>query len=80
MCTTYYFTDHYSLLAQLGVSNVLQPGTAQSAVPMVRGTLAAQITPKPEYFSRPSLRAFLTDTAGDVGQGTAFGFQGEVWF
>jgi maltoporin len=76
---TYFFTDHYSLAFQLGASNVKQPGPAGSvaSTPLVRATLSPQITPKAEFYSRPSLRAFLTRT---FGQETAYGFQGEVWF
>jgi maltoporin len=75
----YFFSDHYSIMAEIGASNVKQTGLTgtQAGTPLVRATIAPQITPKSEFFARPSLRAFLTDT---FGHDSAYGLQGEVWF
>jgi maltoporin len=81
----YFFTDHYSLAFEAGASNVRQAGE-NGGKPMYRLTIAPQISPKPEFYARPVLRAFLTRTFLQgtsnalVSTATSVGFQGEVWF
>ncbi len=82
----YFFTDHYSLVFDAGASSVRQAGSFTGAVPMYRVTIAPQISPKPQFYARPVLRAFLTRTFTQgsptelLSTNTSFGFQGEVWF
>jgi hypothetical protein len=53
--------------------------TRVGSTPMARVTIAPQISPKSEFFSRPVLRLFLTDTVTQD-HGVSYGFQGECWF
>jgi maltoporin len=81
----YFINDHYSVALEAGGSNVRQAGES-GGKPMYRVTIAPQLSPKPEFYARPVLRAFLTRTfvqgVSDalVSTATAYGFQGEVWF
>jgi maltoporin len=81
----YFFNDHYSIALEAGGSNVKQAGDT-GGKPMYRVTIAPQISPKPEFYARPVLRAFLTRTFVQgtsnalVSTATSVGFQGEVWF
>ena len=72
---TYFFDDHYSIAFELGGSRV-----TSTEKTMFRTTIAPQISPKSEFFSRPVLRAFLTKTYNIAEPSTSFGFQGEIWF
>ena len=83
---TYYFSDHFSTMLELGMGNVKLAGTNVHSNNLYRVTLAPQITPKAEFFARPSLRAFITRTMAPQSSDansfteTSYGFQGEVWF
>jgi maltoporin len=77
---TYFFGDHYSVAFEAGVSNVRQSSANPSpSTPLIRATIAPQISPRLDFFSRPVLRLFVTDTFTQS-KGAGYGFQGEVWF
>ena len=75
----YFFSEKYSVAFEGGVSNARQSGAVQGSKPLARLTLAPQISPRSEFFARPVLRAFVTDTISED-HGVSYGFQGEVWF
>ena len=75
-----FLSDHYSIAFEAGASTVRQSSpVAVSSHPLTRFTIAPQVSPKLSFFSRPVLRAFLTDTPTEK-NGMSYGFQGEVWF
>jgi maltoporin len=75
-----FLSDHYSIAFEAGASTVRQSSpTVVSSHPLTRFTIAPQVSPKLSFFSRPVLRAFLTDTPTET-NGISYGFQGEVWF
>jgi maltoporin len=77
---TYFFSEHYSLAFEAGAADAkLSTSNTTPSTPLVRFTLAPQLSPTSEFFSRPVLRAYITETTS-ASQGPAFGFQGEVWF
>jgi maltoporin len=60
----YFFTDHFSVAAELGYEKVdrdkfYAPGTSSSH--LTKETLAVQWSPQPSWWSRPSLRLFVTN-------------------
>ncbi len=90
---TYYFSDIYSVTGQVGRSAVkVDSGTDNY---LVRSTLAFQIQPKTGFFTRPSLRFYITNNDWNNDNATvkagstvlanktnyvALGTQAEVWF
>ena len=54
----YYFNKYFSFATEIGIENVAAP-TGQNGW-LRKLSFAPQISPKPEFFSRPVLRAFLT--------------------
>jgi maltoporin len=81
----YFFTKHYSVAVEAGASSVRQANQTGST-PLYRMTIAPQISPKPEFYARPVLRAYLTRSwvpsasTQFISTATSFGFQGEIWF
>lgn len=88
----YSFTQYLSLATELGIDNT-QAGDADSAT-LGKLTIAPQITPGPNFWARPSIRAFATLAMwNDAGKGriggpvysnetlgTSFGVQLESWW
>ncbi|MBK1791296.1 carbohydrate porin [Persicirhabdus sediminis] len=88
----YHFTDHFSVALEAGIdyvdSDLFDSGT------VYKFTIAPQLTPKRDYFSRPALRLFLTwatwsddlegyvapRTNGDDTSGLSAGIQVESWW
>ncbi len=72
----YFFSEVFSVAVEVGGSSVTYPGSGQNNK-FIRTTIAPQITPKIDFFARPALRAYVTNTWG---RSSGFGLQGEVWF
>lgn len=91
----YYFSDVYSAALELGQSKVDVESEENGERILSRSTLALQMHPKMGQFTRPVLRAFVTnsswndankekvndlDAYDDKNSETSTGFQAEVWF
>lgn len=88
----YFFSDHYSIALEAGWDHTDTEGGARGSLGKL--TLAPQISPAPSFWSRPSLRAFITyafwsdefrgavapSAHGDRTDGLSLGVQMESWF
>jgi maltoporin len=72
----YFVTEYLSLALEVGGSSVY-PAGGNRASQYLRTTFATQLSPKIDFFARPVLRAYVTNTWG---WGGGYGLQGEVWF
>lgn len=88
---TYFFSDHYSTALELGNSVVDVEGEDEKRT-LTRSTLAFQMHPNMGQWTRPVLRAFVTNSSWNEGNKvgsaayadktseTSTGFQAELWF
>jgi maltoporin len=92
----YWFTDHFSLAAEAGVSNVNDESDGHGSRNLVRTTIAPQLSLGKGYESRPVIRAFWTrnswndnnkgvvtaktTSSADDTEASNFGVQTEIWF
>ena len=88
----YHFNTYFSLALEAGADYTNQDGGLEGV--LGKFTLAPQIQPKAEHFSRPSIRAFLTYAVwsdgfkgeiasigrGDETDGLSIGVQMEAWW
>lgn len=88
----YHFSDIYSLATEVGYTQTKVAG--EESKNLWKATLAGQISAGKSYWSRPTLRAFVTynkwnkagnaygtDSFGaDATNGTTYGFQTEAWW
>jgi maltoporin len=90
---TFFFNQHFSLALDLGMDQV-KPDTGDR-LRLTKETLSLQWSPKPEFWSRPQIRLFMTSaqwndaakTAGiangvfkDKTNGMTYGAQAEIWW